>query len=403
MLKFIVKNRILIVLCLLLGLSCQLTSQITIDERDNPNLVNFSSLSPVQSEIDNLRGWAKQDNGTWLAARNRIPFTDEKTNKSTRAERKLGQDNIISLELRKVMIGNKQYNVLVKKYYDGEYEFPVLIENWKGFKSLNFYVFPSSKLSQILPEVIPFNQQYAVNLNVFARGTIRDYETKHEDDIIVRTIQSVERSEVVNDWNIIFAVFPIKNGDNEVVRFKLIKSFNENYLASFYAAPSNWESNFEMTFYETNFFRFKSFIRDAQEYVLPLAEDVNNLSPEKAYENNYNWGILKYQMGDWPTAIDFFNQALMIRPNTQDFLIFSYRGNARSKMRLFSDAIDDFDKALDIKPDEIMDYSNWVKNYFNRGVAKYYLNDLNGACKDWNRALELGFGQAYFYVLDYCE
>lgn len=403
MLKFIVKNRILIVLCLLLGLSCQLTSQITIDERDNPNLVNFSSLSPVQSEIDNLRGWAKQDNGTWLAARNRIPFTDEKTNKSTRAERKLGQDNIISLELRKVMIGNKQYNVLVKKYYDGEYEFPVLIENWKGFKSLNFYVFPSSKLSQILPEVIPFNQQYAVNLNVFARGTIRDYETKHEDDIIVRTIQSVERSEVVNDWNIIFAVFPIKNGDNEVVRFKLIKSFNENYLASFYAAPSNWESNFEMTFYETNFFRFKSFIRDAQKYVLPLAEDVNNLSPEKAYENNYNWGILKYQMGDWPTAIDFFNHALMIRPNTQDFLIYSYRGNARSKMRLFSDAIDDFDKALDIKPDEIMDYSNWVKNYFNRGVAKYYLNDLNGACKDWNRALELGFGQAYFYVLDYCE
>jgi len=31
------------------------------------------------------------------------------------------------------------------------------------------------------------------------------------------------------------------------------------------------------------------------------------------------------------------------------------------------------------------------------------LNDLDGACKDWNRALELGFGQAYFYVLDYCE
>lgn len=403
MLKFISKKRFHIVLFLFLGLNYQLTSQITIDDRDNPDLVNFSSLSPVQSEIDNLRGWAKQDNGTWLAARNRIPFTDEKTNKSTRAERKLGQDNIISLELRKVMIGNKQYNVLVKKYYDGEYEFPVLLENWKGFKSLEFYVFPSSKLSEILPDVIPFNQQYAVNLNVFARGTVRDYETKHEDDIIVRTIQSVERSEVVNDWNIVFAVFPIKNGDNEVVRFKLIKSFNEQYLASFYAAPSNWESNFEVTFYETNFFRFKSFIRDAQEYVLPLSENVNDLTPDKAFENFYNWGILKYQMGDWPSAIDFFNQALSIRPNTNDFLIYSYRGNARSKMRLFNDAIDDFDKALDIKPEEIMEYSNWVKNYFNRGVAKYYLNDLDGACKDWNRALELGFGQAYFYVLDYCE
>lgn len=253
MLKFKIKNQVYILISLLLGLHCQLISQVTFDDRDNPDLVNFSSLSPVQSEIDNLRGWAKQDNGTWLATRNRIPFTDEKTNKSTRSERKLGQDNIISLELRKVMIGNKQYNVLVKKYYDGEYEFPVLLENWKGFKSLEYYVFPSSKLSEILPDVIPFNQQYAVNLNVFARGTIRDYENKHPDDEIVRTIQSVERSEVVNDWNIIFAVFPIKNGDNEVVRFKLIKSFNENYLASFYAAPANWESNFEMTFYETNY------------------------------------------------------------------------------------------------------------------------------------------------------
>ena len=65
--------------------------------------------------------------------------------------------------------------------------------------------------------------------------------------------------------------------------------------------------------------------------------------------------------------------------------------------------IDDFDKALDIKPDDIMEYSNWVKNYFNRGVAKYYLNDLGGACKDWNKALELGFGQAHDYVMDYCE
>lgn len=403
MLKVIVKIRILIVLALFLGLHCQLICQVTIDESDDPELFNFSSLSPVQSKIDNLRGWAKQDNGTWLSARNRIPYTDERTNKSTRGERKLGQNNIITLELRKVMIHDKQFNIIIRKYYDGEYEFPVLRENWRGFKSLDFYVFPSSKLEEILPEVIPFNQQYAVNLNVFARGTIRDYEDKNPDDKIIRIIQSVERKEVVNDWNIIFAVFPIKNGDNEVVRFKLIKSFNENYLASFYDAPANWESNFDMTFYETNFFRFKPFIRDAQEFVLPISEDENNLTPAKAYENNYNWGILKYQMGDWPASIDYFNRAIQIKPNTDDFLIFSYRGNARSKMRLFSDAIDDFGRALDRKPEEIMEYSNWVKNYFNRGVAKYYLNDLEGACNDWNKALELGFGQAYFYVLDYCE
>ncbi len=403
MLKFIIKTQFLIALLLLLGVSNQLLSQTDCENQNESDLVNFSSLSPVQSEIINLKGWAKQDNGNWLSAPNRIPFTDERTNKSSGGERKLGQDNMIALQLRKVMIGNKQYNVMVKKYYDGEYEFPVLREHWKGFKSLDFYVFPSNKLEDILPNEIPFNEQYAVNLQLFARGTVRDYENKHEDDEIVRAIQRVERGEVVNDWNIIFAVFPIKNGDKEVVRFKLIKSFNDAYLSSFYTAPSNWGSNFEMTFYETNFFRFKSFIRDAQEYVLDITENIDDLSPNSSYENNYNWGILKYQMGDWPSAIDYFTKAIADKPDTQDFLIYSFRGNARSKMQRYNDAIDDFDKALDIKPDDIMEYSNWVKNYFNRGVAKYYMNDLEGACKDWNKALELGFGQAHDYIMDYCE
>lgn len=403
MLKIILKIQIILGLLIVFGGNNQVIGQTNCDNQDNTDLVNFSSLSPVQSEITKMKGWAKQDNGTWLSAPNRIPFTDEKTSKSTRGERKLGQDNIIALQIRKVMIGNKQYNVLVKRYHDGEYEFPVLREEWVGYESLDYYVFPSSKLEQILPDEIPFNKEYAVNLNVFARGTIRDCKNMPEDDIIVRAIQRVERSEVLNDWNIIFAIFPIKNNDQEVVRFKLIPSFNDKYLASFYDAPSNWDKNFDVTFYEISFFRFKSFIRDAQEFILPVTDDDKLLENQTVYENYYNWGILKYQMGDWPTAIDYFNKALNENPNSEDFLIYSFRGNARSKMRRYNDAIADFDRALDFQPTELMDYSNWVRNYFNRGVAKYYLNDMNGACKDWNKALELGFGQAHDYIIDYCE
>lgn len=403
MLKFNIKIQLVFCVMALLLPFNQVVAQNNCDDQDETDLVNFSSLSPVQSEISDLRGWAKQDNGSWLSAKNRIPFTDEKTNTSTGGERKLGQDNMIVLELRKVMIENKQYNVMIKKYHDGEYEFPILREKWRGYKSLDFYVFPSKKLDEILPDEIPFNKQYAVNLNLFARGTVKDYENKVADDLIVSAIQKVERAEVVNDWNIIFAVFPIKNGDNEVVRFKLIKSFNEKYLASFYTAPSNWPRNFDMTFYETNFFRFKSFIRDAQEYVLDVTEDVEHLTATGMYENYYNWGILKYQMGDWPSAIDYFNQALKVNPDSDDFLIYSFRGNARSKMRRYNDAIDDFDKALDLQPNDIMEYSNWVRNYFNRGVAKYYMEDMMGACKDWNKALELGFGPAHDYLMEYCE
>ncbi len=403
MLNFILKNKNIFAVILLLWLGSETFSQEVCPNNDSTDLVNFSSLSGVQSQITKLKGWAKQDNGTWLSAPNRVPFTDEKTSRRNNDEKKLGQSNIISLEIRKVMIGNSQYNVLVKKYYTGDYEFPVLKEEWSGYKSLDFYVFPSSKLAEILPDEIPFNEQYAVNLNVIARGTITNYENKHEDDEIMQAIQRVERAEVVNDWNIIFAVFPIKNGDDEVVRFKLINSFNKRFLASFYTNPANVANNFDVTFYEADFFRFKSFIRDAEEYVLDVTENVDNLNPKSAYENNYNWGVLKYQMGDWPSAINYFNSALEDNPDSQDFLIYSFRGNARSKMHQYSDAISDFDRALDIQPKDVMEYSNWVKNYFNRGVAKYYLKDMNGACKDWNKALELGFGQAHDFITDYCE
>jgi len=391
---------------LLVGMFCfggfAANSQTDLGKQVDVELVNFSSLSPVQSELNQLIGWSKQDNGRWLSAANRIPFTDERTNKNTGLERKLGQDNIISLQIRKVMIGNEQYNVLVKKYHDGEYEFPVLGEGWRGFKSLDFYVFKSKKLDDLLPAEIPFNEAYAVDLNLYTRGTVKNFEQKIEDDEIIRAIQSIERGETVNDWNLVFAVFPIKNGEEEVVRFKMIRSFRKKYLVSYYAAPENWIKNFDMTFYETKLFRFKSLIRDAQEFVLPVTNPDNPLTENDAYTNNFNWGILKYQMGDFPAAIEFFDTALEENPDTPDFLIYSFRGNARSKMRLYDDAIDDFDKALDFQPDDVMDYSNWVKNYFNRGVAKYYLQDMTGACKDWNKALEFGFGPAHDYLLNYC-
>jgi tetratricopeptide (TPR) repeat protein len=72
-------------------------------------------------------------------------------------------------------------------------------------------------------------------------------------------------------------------------------------------------------------------------------------------------------------------------------------------MRFYNDAIGDYDKALDLKPKNMMDYSDWVRNYFNRGVAKYYLQDIAGACKDWEKALELGFGPAHDYITKYCD
>ena len=103
----------------LIAMSIQLIAQQEVDEYE---LQNFSILSPVQSEIKNALGWSLQDNGKWAYSENRIPYTDSRTNTTRQpAVDALGMENFISIELRKIMIDEKQYNVLIRKYKDGEY------------------------------------------------------------------------------------------------------------------------------------------------------------------------------------------------------------------------------------------------------------------------------------------
>ncbi len=370
----------------------------TVSEQD---LIKYSSLSGVESSITKATGWSVQNNGAWYSMKNEIPFSDQRANPNHYGDRSLGKDNFIAFELRKLMIGNKQYNVLIKKYKTGSYEFPILKENWKPYKALDYYVFNSAILKKILPQKVTFNKAYAVNLNVFARGTIKNYNKKDWKSILVGNVQMVHLGEKINGWNLILAVYPIKNKGEEVVRFRLIKTFDNNYLVSMYTAPNDWKKLFSRSFYEVSYFTFKNFIDGALKDYIPVTPDIGKEG--NSFQNNFNWGILKYQTGDYISAIKFFNKALTINPNTKDFLIFSYLGNAQSKLQRYNDAIASFDRALQLRPDNVLDYSNWVRNYFNRGVTKFYLNDTPGACKDWNKALELGFGTAYQYIQDYCR
>jgi len=46
-----------------------------------------------------------------------------------------------------------------------------------------------------------------------------------------------------------------------------------------------------------------------------------------------------------------------------------------------------------------------IDSYFNRGTSKYLSGDLNGACLDWQKAVELGLTDptAFQYINTYCE
>jgi len=45
--------------------------------------------------------------------------------------------------------------------------------------------------------------------------------------------------------------------------------------------------------------------------------------------------------------------------------------------------VEDYTRAIEIDP-------NYANAYFNRGISKFYLGDLIGACKDARKAQALG-------------
>ena len=68
----------------------------------------------------------------------------------------------------------------------------------------------------------------------------------------------------------------------------------------------------------------------------------------------------------------------------------------RAKAEDYKAAFDLFAKALSYNPDN-------GNVYQNRGTMRWRLKDMNGACEDWNKAVELGSKPAMKYVRKYCE
>ena len=115
---------------------------------------------------------------------------------------------------------------------------------------------------------------------------------------------------------------------------------------------------------------FVSFGQSSEKYFLSAYE--------KAELMNYKEAIADYtkaiEINDW-----FDNPNSIFQP-------VAYEGRASAKLELkdYKGAILDYNNAIILSP-------SWSDAYYNRAVSKYYLDDMNGACKDARKAQELGF------------
>jgi 1-deoxy-D-xylulose-5-phosphate reductoisomerase len=111
-------------------------------------------------------------------------------------------------------------------------------------------------------------------------------------------------------------------------------------------------------------------------------------TPKANAKDFHNGGIEKTQQNDYTGAIEEFNQALRINPNSVDTYI--ARGVARLKRGDTHGAIADYNQAIQLDP-------NNSKAYYNRGNAHRKLGNNHRAIADYNQAIKIDPNYAAAY------
>ncbi|HPX76269.1 MAG TPA: tetratricopeptide repeat protein [Bacteroidales bacterium] len=98
-------------------------------------------------------------------------------------------------------------------------------------------------------------------------------------------------------------------------------------------------------------------------------------------KEHYDKGMASLSAEDYTSAIAEFDKAIEIEPNNAEY--YYYRGSAKLDNENYKAAKEDFSKALEL------DYSDKASAYMKLGEAKSYLDDDNGAISDYNKSIEI--------------
>ncbi|XZF65901.1 MAG: caspase, EACC1-associated type [Gloeotrichia echinulata DVL01] len=91
----------------------------------------------------------------------------------------------------------------------------------------------------------------------------------------------------------------------------------------------------------------------------------------------YERGLDKYNQQDYTGAIEDFNQALQLEPN--NILAYYQRGYARAEIQDYKGAIEDFNQYMQHNPNDVDALDNRGNVYYNLGKYEQAITDLNKA------------------------
>jgi len=116
--------------------------------------------------------------------------------------------------------------------------------------------------------------------------------------------------------------------------------------------------------------------------------------PTATAYTHFNRGLAYFNKHDYKNAINDFDNAITLKNNFTEAL--QYRADAKGSLKKFKEALLDYDKVIALDP------SNGLA-YANRATTKYYLKNVDGACDDWQAAVDLGFTDAADKLKYFCK
>jgi tetratricopeptide (TPR) repeat protein len=178
----------------------------------------------------------------------------------------------------------------------------------------------------------------------------------------------------------------------------MARSVERRYLKRYEAAFRDIYSAIQID--STNaklYFSFGNLFMVVSNYNGALISYSKAISLQPAYADAYNnRAFVKIMNGNDTGAINDCHKAIALMHDKPNPIVFNNLGQAFRDMNEPDSAFNYFNKAIAMK-------DNFADAYFQRGKAKQKNNDSDGACKDWNKAVSLGYTDTTGTINKFCK
>jgi len=357
---------------------------------------NLPVIGEPITVLKKANGWALQDNGIWIQGNNSIPHTNADMNRGNDPEYKLGRHNFLEMQFREVLINGEQFMVLLVFSRGGVFEFQTLRQGWKPRMDVSYYVFKSNKLRQLLPDTLALGSTRLTNMEIFCMDRIENFD---KDNFLLKIANHIQRQAALkqaSQFNLLFSVQQVVISTGKMVRFRLIDVYNKKSIYNRYFLPDNLPHLLDRFYYEIPYGDFLMFTR-----TVPLYDDL--IADPKTFMEFYRRGVAFFNRKEFGEAASDFERALMLPSSETVFHVYAYLGNCYHEMGNYTEALRNFDIAIDNKPDDRSLMNDWARVLYNRGITRFTLKDKSDACDDWNKASIYGIPEADLKVKKHCR